>query len=56
MPNRKLNKNEAIFILNNYFMKGGGGNSSKLTKKKKIKIKPDWCEMSTNPNCIPYSK
>ena len=58
MPNRKLNRNEAMIILNKHFMKGGGKGAAKLPKKKPQKtfLKANWCEMSTDRNCIPRLK
>ena len=56
MPNIKLDKTKAMKILNNYFMTGGAVSSSKKSKKKisprSVILKADWCEMSTDPNCI----
>ena len=56
MPNIKLNKTKALKILNNYFMKGGSPKQLKKNlKKPPVIIKPNWCEISTNPNCLHYS-
>mgnify|MGYP006153642493 FL=1 len=60
MPNIKLDKTKAMKILNNYFMTGGGVSSPEKSKKiiptTSVILKPDWCEMSTDPNCIPSPK
>ena len=60
MPNIKLDKTKAMKILNNYFMTGGAISSSKKSKKNitppSVIVKADWCEMSTDPNCIPSPK